>query len=136
MSFPETIPESAVITFPDGLPGLGDSHRFLILQPEGLDPIVLLQSVEQENLSLPAAPAFSVRPDYQLRISDVDRVQLAVEPEVPESELVCLIVLILSEGGQTSCNLAAPIVINPKNRLARQVMQLENDYPALCSLGS
>ena len=35
-----------------------------------------------------------------------------------------------------ACNLMAPIVMNPKNRLAKQVLQIESDYPSVFPLES
>ncbi len=135
MSLPENIPESAVVTFPDGVPGLADAKRFLILRPDGLDPIVMLQSVDAPDVSLPAIPMHAVRADYRLCMPDGDRRAIEMAETMTEVDLVCLAVLILpGENHPPACNLAAPIVINPNNRLARQVLQVESEYPALYPL--
>ncbi len=135
MTIPEKIPESAVITFPDGVPGLAGVKRFLILRPDGLDPIVMLQCVDAPEVSLPAIPMHAVRSDYVLRLPAEDRRGIEMEDSMTEIDLICLAVLILpGQDHPPACNLAAPIVINPNNRLARQVLQIESEYPAVYPL--
>ena len=125
------IADESIITFPEGLPGLDDCKRFVILEPEGIEPILLFQYVEDENLSLPVIPVKAVKEDYQLQISAGDRELLGFpdEPDIPETAL-CLAVLVLpSEGVAPNCNLFAPIVVNVATRQAKQVLQLDSDYP-------
>ena len=135
MSVPEKVPESAVVTFPDGIPGLSEAQRFLILRPDGLEPIVMLQSVDAPEVSLPAIPMHAIRADYRLRISEPDRRAIKMEKDMAEIDLVCLAVLVLpGPDHPAACNLAAPIVINPRTRLARQIQQIDSEYPALYPL--
>jgi len=139
------IADESIITFPEGLPGLDDCKRFVILRPEGIEPILLFQYVEDENLSLPVIPVQAVMEDYQLQISPGDRELLGfpVEPGLAEKipfqpeknqgwpeNALCLAVLVLpGEDLPPNCNLFAPIVVNAATRRAKQVLQLDSDYP-------
>ncbi len=139
------IADESIITFPEGLPGLDDCKRFVILRPEGLEPILLFQYVEDENPSLPVIPVKAVKGDYQLQMSSSDR-ELLGFPDAPgasektpfEAEktqglpenALCLAVLVLpGEDLSPNCNLFAPIVVNVTTRRAKQVLQLDSDYP-------
>ncbi len=126
------IPADSIITFPDGLPGLGELRRFVLQRPDDCAPIVLLQSVENELVSLPLIPAASVRADYRLEVDDDDLRRLEAKRA---AELTALVVLVLAGGsGVATCNLFAPIVVNPQARLGRQVLQTGSDYPSSCPL--
>ncbi len=132
------IADESIITFPEGLPGLDDCKRFVILRPEGIEPILLFQHVGDEDLSLPVIPVKAVREDYQLHLSPGDRKLLEFPdepglpgnaPRLPENAL-CLAVLVLpGEDLPPNCNLFAPIVVNVATRQAKQVLQLDSDYP-------
>lgn len=132
MPIPENVPDQAIITFPEGLPGLAASQRFVILRPEDLEPIVVLQSVEDGEVSVPAIPVYAVKPDYRLILSEQDRDALGDVDDKPDSEFVCLAVLILPGSDHpAACNLFAPVVINPATMLGRQVVQLGSEYRML-----
>ena len=124
------IPNSAVLTFQRGLPGL-DAHEFVILKPDGLEPIVLLQSVDNPDIGLPAIPCRSVIEDYQVQLDDDDRVELAISDHDREPSLLYLAVLLM--GGDTGpyCNLAAPIVINAANNRGCQLAGVHSPYATL-----
>ena len=132
------IADESIITFPEGLPGLDDCKRFVILRPEGIEPVLLLQHVGDEDLSLPVIPVKAVRDDYQLQLSHGDRKLLGFpdEPGMPGNapclpeDALCLAVLVLpGEDLPPNCNLFAPIVVNVATRQAKQVLQLDSDYP-------
>jgi len=80
------IADESIITFPEGLPGLDDCKRFVILRPEGIEPILLFQHVGNEDLSLPVIPVKAVKDDYHLQISSGDRELLGFPDEPGTSE--------------------------------------------------
>lgn len=127
----EHIPESAVVVFHDGLPGV-DGREFVILKPDGLEPIVLLQSLDEPSVGIPAIPCASVIQGYQIDMEQLDRDGLGLVSDEGDPELLYLAVLLVDghENGPC-CNLAAPIVINPSNNRGRQVTRLDGAYGAL-----
>ena len=126
------IPEESVIEFPDGVPGLGELRRFVLLRPDDLGPIVVLKSVEDERVSLPLVPAEAVHPGYELHLEEEARQALQVEAT---DDLAALAVVVLAgEGGVAACNLYAPIVVNFRSRIGRQVLQGESEYPMVFPL--
>lgn len=133
MDLPE-IPEDSVIEFPDGVPGLGELRRFVVLRPDDLGPFVLLQSVENAEISLPLVPAQAVHQDYRLNLEEADRVALGAESD--EGLAALAVVVLPSAGGAAACNLFAPIVVNFRKRLGRQVLQAESDYPTVFPLSA
>ncbi len=127
------IPENSVITFPEGLPGFEDSREFVLLQPEGLAPLFLFQSVAEEHVSVLVVPVQVMVSDYRLHVGSEDRELLGLveEPRVGKNVL-CLAVIILSQEQQPpSYNLFAPIVINAATKRGKQIMQIDSDYPSV-----
>ena len=132
------IPENSVITFPEGLPGFEDSREFVLLQPEGLAPLFLFQSVAEEQVSVPVVPVQMMVKDYRLHVGSEDRETLGLveDPRVGEN-VFCLVVIILSREKQPpTYNLFAPIVINAATRRGKQIMQIDSDYPSVLPLPS
>jgi flagellar assembly factor FliW len=123
LSLPE-IPADAVIDFPEGLPGFVTARRFVILQSEEIQPLLLLHTIEGAPLGLPVVPIQIARPDYHLEIPPDDRRLL----DLPNGggALLCLAVVVLN--AQPTCNLMAPIVINPRKLIGKQILQLDCDY--------
>lgn len=136
MSLPCELPAGSEIVFPEGIPGFEASRRFVLLRHTEFEPLLLLQNVEDESLSLPVVPAQFVDPSYQLQVEARDRELLGFsEPPQLGNNVVCLLVLILAGQGTTpKCNLFAPIVINPLNLRGKQVMQIGSSYPSVFPL--
>ncbi len=127
-----SIPPESVITFPEGIPGLSGKQGFVILRSDEMEPIAVLQSVEDEHVSLPVIPVHSVVEGYALELSDEDRATLDAAADQDPAGFVCLAVLVLP-GAETpaACNLLAPIVVNPASMRGKQVVQVDSEYSAL-----
>jgi flagellar assembly factor FliW len=128
------IPDSAVLTFSRGLPGL-EAHQFVILRPDGLEPIVLLQSVDNPDIGLPAIPCRSVIEGYEAELDEDDRAELAIAEHDGEPSLLYLAVLLMGGDSGPYCNLAAPIVINADNNRGCQLTGVNSPYATLHPLG-
>lgn len=124
------IPDSAVLTFNRGLPGL-DAHQFVILKPDGLEPIVLLQSVDNPDIGLPVIPCRSVIDGYEVQLEEDDLEDLAIADHADKPALLYLAVLLMGSDSGPYCNLAAPIVINAGNNRGRQLTGVDSPYAAL-----
>lgn len=122
--------ENAMIEFPEGLPGFGDQRHFVLLQPPDLHPVLLLENVSEKSASLAVVAVEAVDRSYRLTMTPQDREALGLE-EQPQlaKNVLCLAVIVLAGPGKApTCNLLAPIVINPANRRAKQIIQMESDY--------
>ena len=110
-------PEDEIITFPSGILGFELNRQWLLMGDRAHRSLFWLQNVEQIDLSLAVVTPCEFVTPYALH---VQRKQLTsiwggTEP---------LIVLsVLTEYEQQLClNLCNPVVINPNNRLGRQVV--------------
>lgn len=110
-------------------------EQAVLVEPEDLSPILLLQSLHDQALSLPVIPAHCVLADYSPALSPEDRRALGLQDGEEDPALLKLVVLVLdSQEGAAACNLFAPILIRPDRRVGRQCLQLDSDYPSLFRL--
>jgi flagellar assembly factor FliW len=113
-----TYDEADIFVFPWGLPGFEELRSFIVIQLETQDQIYWLQSLENPTIALPLSNPWNFFPDYEPKMPSF--AQLSLDLENPE-EFTLLAVMVGTDGGPTFMNLAAPIVLNLKNRMARQV---------------
>jgi flagellar assembly factor FliW len=113
-----TYNEAEIFVFPWGLPGFEDLRTFIALQLEMQDQIVWLQSLDDLSIALPLGDPWIFFPDYDPKIPDF--AQLSLDLQGAE-DFTILAVMVGTDGGPTFMNLMAPIVMNLKNRIGRQV---------------
>ena len=110
--------ESDVFVFPWGLPGFEELRHFMVIQLETQDQIIWLQSLDDLTIALPLGDPWAFFPDYDPKMPGFARLSLDLqEPE----DFTILAVMVGTDGGPTYMNLMAPIVINLKTRIGRQV---------------
>jgi len=121
---------NSTIFFPNGLPGFEERTRFVALAFADSQPLVFLQSLEDQSLCFVTLPVLAIDEHYRLELSGEDLAGLELAPEQQPrigEEVACLAVLTLQEGGPTA-NLLAPIVINLANLKALQGIVPESGY--------
>jgi flagellar assembly factor FliW len=117
-----------VITFPNGLPGFPDAHRFILMsENDPPDMFYWMQCVDDGDIVFTLMDVYRIMADYD---PVVEPDELAELGDLSESPLeVYNIVVIPDDPKEMRVNLKAPVVINSITGLAKQVI-LENDnYP-------
>lgn len=112
--------DSKIIDFPSGLPGFEDLHKFIILEIGETNPIYWLQSTEDRSISLPVIITFEILDNYNIDIRDNDLEELQFESK--NDLLIMNVVVIPTEIDKMTVNLAAPIIINAKHGIAKQII--------------
>ncbi|WPK12413.1 flagellar assembly protein FliW [Lysinibacillus louembei] len=129
------IDEQNILTFETGLPGFLDVHKFVLLPLDADLPLVVLQSVEQQQLGFVLAYPFAFKKDYIFEISEEEKIDLQVEEE--EDVIAYTIVTLKETFSESTMNLLAPIIINTKKKLGKQiVLQDSKRYPLRYPIGS
>ena len=114
--------ELLTVIFRQGLPGLGSSQRYNLYALEDNPFFYYLESVDEPEMSLVLMDPFSCFTGYSVELTEEDIKELEVSRQ--EDVLVLTTVTFAGEQKMTT-NLAAPIVINLKKKLARQVFITE-----------
>lgn len=121
-----TVEDSEIIAFPHGLLGFPDCTRFCLVDP-GDDTLILwLQSLDRPDLVFALLEPQIFRPEYSVRLSAVELRELKLE-SVQNAAVYCILTLPQDLTLMTA-NIKAPIVINLKAQVARQVVLQENEY--------
>lgn len=121
------IDDKSVIAFPNGIPGFEDQHRFVMMRCQQTEPIQWMQSVDNEYIVVPVINPFLLREEYHIEVNDEE---LAVIETTEEEDIVVLCIMVLPENLQDmTMNLMAPIIINIKKMLGRQVVMDRGEMP-------
>ena len=109
------------IEFPDGMFGFEDSTRFLpMMIEEGSDAVLLLQNMENEELSFIVMNPFMLCEEYDPILSDEDYAKLGTRKQ---EELSFYVICVVKDSiEESTVNLKCPIVVNVVTRQARQVI--------------
>lgn len=119
--------EEKIINFPAGLPGFEELHRFIIIEASNTKPIYWLQSVEDKDIALPVIISFAVLNDYNINIRENELDDLCVESK--NDLLVLNVVVIPEDMTKMTVNLAAPVVINAKRGIGKQIIIDATELP-------
>jgi flagellar assembly factor FliW len=121
------IDESRVIQMKGGILGFEHLKKYLLLMQDEKIPFWWFQSIEDGSVAFVVLNSFIVKPDYAPVISDSEVKLLGIES--PDDVVLLSIVTIRSDPVKITANLRAPVVINIKSRLARQVVIQDTKYP-------
>ena len=115
-----------IITFTQPIIGFDDYKKFIILHDEDTSrQIAWSQSIEESELCfIVIDPSTTVR-DYKNKFNLPE----SVKRYLGEGEYEFWLIMVVSDDiKQSTINLKSPILINPENRLAMQLV-LEEDLP-------
>lgn len=121
------ISEEALLEFPDGVPGFERHRRFALLQDEKLAPFCWLQSLHDPLVGFLVIEPGLLVADYEFDISDRDVALLGLSS--PSEARVLTILVVPEDVRAMTANLQAPLVINPRKRLAKQVILTDERFP-------
>lgn len=106
------------INMPQGLLGFEEYKDFELSESE-YKPFMVMQSVQDANLSFFLIDPFLFRPDYEMDIDDDILMKIGITN--PSDVIVLAIVTIPSDGSSVTANLQGPLIINKQNGKAMQV---------------
>lgn len=115
-----------VFTFENGIPGFSDEKKFVML-PFGEDnPFYIMQSVKTPMLAFVVTEPFLFFPSYDFKLDDSVVNQLQIESD---QDVHVLTILTLGDSFvETTANLLAPVVLNVKKKLGKQVILSDDRY--------
>jgi flagellar assembly factor FliW len=118
-----------VLTFTQPIIGFQEFRRFVLLRGAGPHEVSWLQSVDAGDLAFIVMDPRAVVADYAVHLSASELSELAVQAP-SELEVYTLVVVPPDDATAIRTNLKAPILINPRQRLAKQSV-LENSQYAV-----
>jgi flagellar assembly factor FliW len=121
-----TVGDDEKIRIPQGILGFPEYTEFCLVDPGDETLILWLQSLQDPNIAFPLLEPKIFRPEYAARLSAAELRELKLD-NINQSA-VFSILTIPDEVTQMTANLKAPLVINLKEQVARQVVLQENEY--------
>ncbi len=112
--------ENKIIDFPSGIPGFEELHKFIIIEAENTKPIYWLQSIENKHIALPVIVSFEIINDYNINIRENELEDIRLESK--DDLLILNVVVIPEDARKMTVNLAAPVVINAKRGIGKQII--------------
>ena len=113
------IEEKQIVTFPEGIMGFEQFHKYALINSE-YEPFIWLQSLEEKNLAFLLIDPFIICGEYEADIDDENLRKIQVQN--PEDIVVMTIVTIPANGSPITANFLGPVVINRKNNKCIQVV--------------
>ena len=121
-----TLDEAEVIRFKKGLYAFEDEKEFVILEEDD-SPFFYLHAVNNPDLCFVVTEPGNFYEDYEFKLGKKAKNDLQLES--PDDVLVINLVVIPDDYKKMTINLKAPIVINQREQLGRQIIIDEPDYP-------
>ncbi len=127
------VEERKVINFPDGMPGF-EQHRLFTLVPHHTadggkgSPFVWLQSLEDGELAFLAMEPHQAFPDYAPRVPRAELESLELAEETARPRLYSLLTIPQGDPSGITANLMAPVVVNARARVAKQIVLNTDQY--------
>jgi flagellar assembly factor FliW len=113
-----TLEDADVLTFIDGLIGMEDCQRWVLLADAENSALAWLQSLERPEVALGVVSPRRFVPEYQVRVAKREIAPLGLDNPSDAQ----LLTIISNVCGSLTLNLKAPLVVHLANRMGRQIV--------------
>lgn len=118
--------EKNIVTFTKGIPGFNELKKFTLLDLEEYEPFKLLQSLEDDEISLIVTSPYEFFNDYEIKLSEETIKNLNIDS--PDQVMILTTVTLNSDVKKITTNLQGPIVINTSNNFGEQIILDNSKY--------
>ncbi|AKP80080.1 MULTISPECIES: flagellar assembly protein FliW [Priestia] len=120
------IDNQQTLTFNQGIPGFLEETEFVILPLPEAEAFQVLQSTQTKELAFIITDPFQFFLDYdfQLEPQEIEKLQL----QQAEDAAVYVLLTMSDSVEKITANLQAPVIINTKQQLAKQVILMNTAY--------
>lgn len=123
-----SVADEDVITFAEGMLGFSKIDSYVLVERADDSLFLWLQAVKKPSVAFPLLEPQILERNYKVELEDEDRKSLKLETNMTGGKVFCIIT-IPTDPTKMTANLKAPIVINLKKRIAKQVILHSQDYP-------
>ncbi|MED3882534.1 flagellar assembly protein FliW [Priestia megaterium] len=120
------IDNQQTLTFNQGIPGFLEETEFVILPLPEAEAFQVLQSIQTKEVAFIITDPFQFFLDYdfQLEPQEIEKLQL----QQAEDAAVYVLLTMSDSVEKITANLQAPVIINTKKQLAKQVILMNTAY--------
>lgn len=123
---------SAIIQFPNGIPGFNDEKQFIRLELPGNHVFQILQSVTTEAIAFILTDPYHFYQQYSFELDEPTLESLSIQAR--EDVAVFSIVTLKQPFETSTINLKAPVIINLRKNYGKQLILNSDDYPTKASI--
>ena len=120
------VSKDEMISIPGGVLGFPELTEYILVDPNDDTLMLWLQSTQKSEIAFAVLEPKIFRPDYSVRLSAAELRELKLS-NINQSA-VFSILTIPEDIALMTANLKAPLVINLKEQIAKQVVLQENEY--------
>ncbi len=117
--------KSSALLYFQGIPGFPHASRFVVFEHAAEAPFSWLISADLPELAFVIADPWEFFPDYAPQV-DPSRIEELGAKDGDELEV--LVIVSVSDAGEVTMNLAAPLIIHPHTHKGVQVILEQGDY--------
>ncbi len=118
--------EGSVIEFIDGLLGFSKNKKYVLINAQEDASFRWLQSLEDAALAFLVVDPAIFKPDYDVKLDDDIKRELEI---TSRDDYITLVILVVDKNPlESTANLLGPLVINVRNKKARQVVLTNTGY--------
>lgn len=118
--------KSNIIIFNKGIPGFNELKKFILLDLQEYEPFKLLQSLENDEISLIVTSPYEFFNEYEIKLSEETIKNLKIDSS--EQVMILTTVTLNSDVKKITTNLQGPIVINTSNNFGEQIVLDNSEY--------
>ncbi|MCF8890004.1 flagellar assembly protein FliW [Priestia megaterium] len=120
------IDNQQTLTFNQGIPGFLEETEFVILPLPEAEAFQVLQSIQTKELAFIITDPFQFFLDYDFHLEpqEIEKLQL----QQAEDAAVYVLLTMSDSMEKITANLQAPVIINTKQQLAKQVILMNTAY--------
>jgi flagellar assembly factor FliW len=120
------VPDAKVITMARPILGFERLTEFCLVEVAAIAPFMWLHAIEDPAVAFLVVNPLVFYPNYRIEINSQEIAEL--EPGAGETIETYVIATVPNDYKKMSVNLQGPILINPSNKLAKQLVLVNSEY--------
>ncbi len=121
--------EEAIVNFPEGIIGFEKLRKWIIIENPSMEPFKWIQSAEDGNIALMVIDPHLIRANYKMAIPSIEHQKIGLQTLDNRADWITFCVVVPKKEIQDSIvNLKAPILINLKDKIGKQIILINDDY--------